>query len=271
MVEKITSKFITALPFDRGGEYVSTNFMNVCEEQGIRRFLTALYSPQPNGVAEKKNRIILDLVRSMLKSKHIPKDFWAEAVQCAIYVQNRCPHAKLENKTPQEAWSGRKPIVAHFKVFRSVAYGQIPDQRRTKLDDRRKKFVFIRYDEKIKGYKLMDPINKKVVVNRDVIVDEACEWDWEKSVEPTVVEQGKTTSIVELTNNGTNTSNDLPISDDEAEPRNQRTHTLKELYDSTGEVHLVCLMADIEDISFEEALIIKKWQTAIEEEIKAIE
>ncbi|GJT72153.1 retrovirus-related pol polyprotein from transposon TNT 1-94 [Tanacetum coccineum] len=75
------------------------------------------------------------------------------------------------------------------------------------------------------------------MVNRDVIVDEACEWDWEKSVEPAVVEQGKPTSIVELTNNGINTSNDLPISDDEAEPRNQRTRTLKELYDSTGEVY----------------------------------
>ncbi|GJS29010.1 retrovirus-related pol polyprotein from transposon TNT 1-94 [Tanacetum coccineum] len=108
-----------------------------------------------------------------------------------------------------------------------TAYGHIPDQRRTKLDDKSKKFVFIGHDEKTKGYKLMDPINKKAVVKRDVIIDEACEWDWEKSVEPAVVEQGKTTSIVELTNNGTNTSNDLPISDDEAEPRNQRTRTLQ--------------------------------------------
>ncbi|GKC48828.1 retrovirus-related pol polyprotein from transposon TNT 1-94, partial [Tanacetum coccineum] len=175
IVEKTTSKFIRALQSDRGGKYVSTKFMNFCEEQGIRR----------------------------------------------------CPHAKLENKTPQEAWSGRKPIVAHFKVFGSVAYGHIHDQRRTKLDDKSKKFVFIGHDEKTKGYKLMDLINKKAVVKRDVIIDEACEWDWEKSVEPAVVEQGKTTSIVELTNNGTNTSNDLPISDDEAEPRNQRTRTLQ--------------------------------------------
>ncbi|GJR15369.1 retrovirus-related pol polyprotein from transposon TNT 1-94, partial [Tanacetum coccineum] len=197
MVEKTTSKFIKALQSDRGGKYVSTNFMNLCEEQGIRR----------------------------------------------------CPHAKLENKTPQEAWSGRKPIVAHFKVFGSVAYGHIPDQRRTKLDDKSKKFVFIGYDEKTKGYKLMDPINKKVMVNRDVIVEEDYEWDWKKSMEPAVVELGKTTSIAELTNNGTNTSNDLPSSDDEAEPRIQRTRTLQELYDSTGE----------------------KWKTAIDEEIKAIE
>ena len=75
------------------------------------------------------------MVRSMLKSKDMPKEFWAEAVQCAVYVQNRCPHAKLANQTPQEAWSGHKPTVSHFKVFGSMAYAHVPDQRRTKLDD----------------------------------------------------------------------------------------------------------------------------------------
>ena len=187
-----------------------------------------------------------------------------------MYVQNRCPHAKLENKTPQEAWSGRKPVVTHFKVFGSVAYGHVPDHTRTKLEDKSKKFVFIGYDEKTKGYKLMDPINKKVVVNRDVIVDEASEWNCENSLEP-VVEQGRTTTILEPTNNVTNISDDIPSSDDEAEPRNQKTRTLQDLYDTTGEVHLVCLMADTEDISFVEAVRIKKWQTAMDEEIKAIE
>jgi hypothetical protein len=53
-------------------------------------------------VAERKNRSILDMVRSMLKTKNMPKEFWAEAVQCAMYVQNRCPHQILENKTLQE-------------------------------------------------------------------------------------------------------------------------------------------------------------------------
>jgi transposase InsO family protein len=82
---------------------MSTAFMNYYEEHGIKRFLTAPYSPQQNGVAERKNRTILDMVRSILKIKDMPKDFWAEAVQCAVYVQNRCPHAKLADQTPQEA------------------------------------------------------------------------------------------------------------------------------------------------------------------------
>jgi hypothetical protein len=75
----------------------------------------------------------------MLKSKGMPKEFWAEAVQCAVYVQNRCPHAT--DQTPQEAWSRIKPTVSHLKVFGSVAYAHIPDQRRTKLDEKSKKYV----------------------------------------------------------------------------------------------------------------------------------
>lgn len=103
MVEKATDRHIKAVRSDRGGEYTSIVFMKYCEEQGIRRFLTAPYSPQQNGVAERKNRTVLDMIRSMLKSKNMSKEFWAEAVQCAIYVQNRCPHSKLEDQTPQEA------------------------------------------------------------------------------------------------------------------------------------------------------------------------
>ena len=128
MVEKETGRHIKVVRSDRGGEYTSMAFMEYCEEQGIRRFLTAPYTPQQNGVVERKNRIILDMVRSMLKSKRMPKEFWAEAVQCAIYVQNQCPHAKLDDQTPQEAWSGQKPTISHLKVFGSVAYAHVPDQ-----------------------------------------------------------------------------------------------------------------------------------------------
>lgn len=75
----------------------------------------------------------------MLKSKNMLEKLWAEAVQGVVYVQNKCPHAKLEEKTPQEAWRRRKQSVKHLKVFGSMAYGHIPAQQRTKLEDRSKK------------------------------------------------------------------------------------------------------------------------------------
>lgn len=265
MVEKTIGRHIKAVRSDRGGEYTSAAFMKYCEEQGIKRFLTAPYTPQQNGVAERKNRTILDMVRSMLKSKKLPKEFWAEAVQCAIYVQNRCPHTKLDDQTPQEAWSGQKPTVSHFKIFGSVAYAHVPDQQRTKLEDKSKRYIFIGYDEKTKGYKLLDPISKKVVVSRDVRVNEASEWDWNNSTQ-TIIEVGESSTATPIT-----IPSDPETTDDEDAPRQPKMRTLHDLYDSTSEVHLVCLLADAENISFEEAVRDKKWKNAMDEEIKAID
>jgi transposase InsO family protein len=100
MVEKTTGKNIRFLRSNKGGEYLSNEFKSCCKNHGICRFFTAPYTPQQNGVAERKNRTILDMVRSMIKTKEIPKEFWAEAVRCAVYIQNRCPHTFLNNKTP---------------------------------------------------------------------------------------------------------------------------------------------------------------------------
>ncbi|GKG19942.1 hypothetical protein Tco_0379743, partial [Tanacetum coccineum] len=66
----------------------------------------------------------------------------AEAVDCAVYLLNRCPSKSLDNKTPQEAWNRIKPTVSHLKIFGSIAYS--------------------------KGYKLYNPVTRKVVVSKDV-------------------------------------------------------------------------------------------------------
>ena len=97
------------------------------------------------------------MVRSMLKTKGVPKEFWAEAVKCSVYIQNRCPHKHLNMKTPQELWTGYKPNVAHFRVFGSVAYAHVPDQQRKKLDDKSRKLVMFGYEDHTKAYRLYDP------------------------------------------------------------------------------------------------------------------
>jgi transposase InsO family protein len=86
MIKKSTGYYVQALRSDRGGEYLSNEFNAYYENQGVRRYLTAPYTPQQNEVAERKNRTILDMVRSMIKTKEMPKEFWAEAVQCAVYI-----------------------------------------------------------------------------------------------------------------------------------------------------------------------------------------
>jgi hypothetical protein len=100
-----------------------------------------------------------------------------------VYIQNRYPYAFLNNITLQELWSNHKPNVAHLKVFRSIAYGKILDPKRTKIEDKSKKYVFIGYSEKFKAYKLYDLIEKKLVISRDVELNEETLWDWKNQHE----------------------------------------------------------------------------------------
>ncbi|KAK4257721.1 hypothetical protein QN277_007276 [Acacia crassicarpa] len=177
-VEKESGCKIKAMRSDRGGEFTSKEFLEFCDHNGIRRPLTVPRSPQQNGVAERKNRTILNMARSMLKSKKMPKEFWAEAVATAVYLSNRSPTRSIWGKTPQEAWSGRKPGISHLRVFGSIAYAHIHDHKRSKLDDKSEKLILIGYDSNSKGYKLYNPNSGKTIISRDVEFNEEEEWNW---------------------------------------------------------------------------------------------
>ena len=121
-------------------------------------------------VAERKNKIIFNMEISMFKSKRLPKKFWVETIACTVYLSNRSPSRSVWGKTPQGSWSGRKPGITHLRVFGSIAHVHVPDESRAKLDDKSEKFIFIGYDNNSKGYKLYNPNNKKIVINRDVVL-----------------------------------------------------------------------------------------------------
>jgi len=76
-------------------------------EVGIKRETTTPYTPEQNGVAERKNRTIMEAVRAMLHDQSLPKFLWAEAANTTVYVQNRCPHQALGSKTPEEKFTAR--------------------------------------------------------------------------------------------------------------------------------------------------------------------
>jgi hypothetical protein len=95
-----------------------------------------------------------------------------------VYILNKCPTKKLESKVPEEAWSGRKPSVKHFKVFGSLCYKHVPDVKRSKLDDKSEFMIFIGY-HCTSAYKLVNPITNKVFLSRDVKVFESEAWDWD--------------------------------------------------------------------------------------------
>jgi hypothetical protein len=121
------------------------------------------------------------MVRTMLKEKKLPKEFWAEAVAYNVYLLNICPTKSVRNMTPQEAWSGEKPTISHLRVFGCVAYAQILKAKRKKLDDHEEKCIFIGSSETSKAYKIYNPITNKDAVSRDVIFSENEAWTWSEN------------------------------------------------------------------------------------------
>eukprot|EP00253_Pinus_taeda_P028506 PITA_28506 len=133
-VEKPSGHQILKLRTDNGGEYVKNTFINFCTENGIQMQHTVPYTPQQNGVAERKNRTLKEMANCMLQSKGPSLSFWAEAINCANYIINRTPTKVLKNITSQEAWSSIKPDVSHFRVFGSEAWAHIPDEKHKALE-----------------------------------------------------------------------------------------------------------------------------------------
>ena len=113
---------LKALRTDRGGEFTSTEFSNYCISNGIKRDLTAPYSPQQNGVAERKNRTVMSMVRAMLKAKDLPRELWGEATSTTLYILNRSLTKSLKGQNPHEKWTGRRPSVDHMKIFGCIAH-----------------------------------------------------------------------------------------------------------------------------------------------------
>ncbi|KAD5802841.1 hypothetical protein E3N88_14201 [Mikania micrantha] len=178
LVERESNCYIKVLRTDRGGEFCSSEFNQYCDKWGIRRELTIPYTPEHNGVVERKNRTIMGLTRSMLKHKEMLNHFWAEGVATAVYLLNRSPTKARPNKTPVEEWGGIKPSVQHLRIFGCVAYSLIPSQQRQKLDHRSEKCLFVGYSQQSNGYRLYNPISKKFSVQKHVVFEEDSTWEW---------------------------------------------------------------------------------------------
>jgi hypothetical protein len=169
---------LKALRTDRGGEFVSNMFSVFCNDGGIKHYTTTPYSPQQNGVVERRNQTVVEMARCLLKAMQVPPQFWGEAVNTAVYLLNRAPTKSLDSKTPFEAWHGRKPRVSHLKTFGCTASVKTVGPHLNKLVDRSKKMIFIGYESGTKGYRFYDPTTSKLVVSRDVVFMENQLWDW---------------------------------------------------------------------------------------------
>ena len=107
-------KKIKTLRTDQGREYLSEQFKDLCDEKGISRQLTIPGTSQQNGVAERKNRTLLDMFRSMMAQANLLISYWGDALLTATYVLNRVP-SKTIASTPYELWNNRKPDLSNLR------------------------------------------------------------------------------------------------------------------------------------------------------------
>lgn len=168
LVEKQTGRQIKILRSDNGGEYLSREFGTFLDAEGIKRELTVPHTPQQNGVAERANRTLVEMARSMIVHSGLDEAFWAEAVAAAAYLRNRSATKSLVDKTPYEVWTSKKPTVSHLKVFGSLAIAVDKTQSK-KFQSKGKELIMVGYSDTSKAYRLYNPASKRVIVSRDVI------------------------------------------------------------------------------------------------------
>lgn len=289
---------IQCLRTDRGGEFTSNEFSNFCSNQGIKRQLTTAYTPQQNGVSERKNRTLMNMVRCLLNGRNVPKMFWPEAVKWAAYVLNRSPTLSVKNITPEEAWSDVKPTVKHFRVFGCVAFVHVPSVNRKKLDNRSTRCVLLGVSEESKAYKLYDPVAKKIIVSRDVVFEESKGWNWDEKTQTGMIEMEDNNEEVgdvieehsssESSNNNSGESTNNDSTDEEVsegenhnEQSNRRARKKPEYLDDyiTGEEideqieqhNLAVFSTNNDPTTYEEAIKHEEWRKAMDQEIDSIE
>ncbi|GJR32522.1 retrotransposon protein, putative, ty1-copia subclass [Tanacetum coccineum] len=162
-VENQLGKTIKAIRSDRGGEYISQEFKDYLKAYGIVQQLTPPYTPQHNGVSERRNRTLLNMVRSMMSLTTLPLSFWDYALESAARILNMVPTKKVD-KTPYELWHGKVPNLSYLKVWGCEAHVKrhTPD----KLQQRSVKCIFVGYPKETMGYYFYYPPENKIVVER---------------------------------------------------------------------------------------------------------
>ena len=158
------------------------------EKCGIRHETSAPYTPEQNGVAERTNRTLLDCVRCMIISSGLPPTLWAEAVSYTTYVRNRVL-SRTSKITPFEHWNGRKPNVSDIRIFGSRAFVRVPDA--AKLDARSQEGIFVGRCNTQNASRIFIPDTRKIVVSKDVKIDEEVLYRDMKDLPPLTVNKSK--------------------------------------------------------------------------------
>ncbi|GJR13982.1 putative ribonuclease H-like domain-containing protein [Tanacetum coccineum] len=165
VIENLVDKKVKIIRSDNGTEFKNKVMDDFCREKGIKREYSVARTPQQNGVAERRNRTLIEAARTMLADSKLPTTFWAEAVSTACYVQNRVLVVKPHNKTPYELFRGFKPTLSFMRPFGCHVTILNTLDSLGKFDGKSDEGFFVGYSLSSKAFRVYNTRTKRVEEN----------------------------------------------------------------------------------------------------------
>jgi hypothetical protein len=157
---------------DNGTEFKNSQIEGFLEDEGIKHEFSSPYTPQQNGVVERKNRTLLDMARTMLDEYKTSDQFWAEAINTACYSINRLYLHRILKKTSYEHLTGKNPNVSYFRVFGSKCFILVKRGRKSKFAPKAVEGFLLGYDSNTRAYLVFNKSTRLVEVSCDIVFDE---------------------------------------------------------------------------------------------------
>ncbi|KAJ9535705.1 LOW QUALITY PROTEIN: hypothetical protein OSB04_un001143 [Centaurea solstitialis] len=171
-VENQTNLKVKVIRSDNGTEFKNSDINSFCDEKGIEKQYSAPRTPQHNGVAERRNRTLIEAARCLLADSKLPITFWAEAVNTACYVQNRILVVKSQGKTPYEIFKKKKPFIGFFKPFGCPCTILNTKSHLGKFDSKSEEGFLVGYATQCKGYRVFNSVTRIIEESDNVKCNE---------------------------------------------------------------------------------------------------
>ncbi|KAJ9565966.1 hypothetical protein OSB04_001932 [Centaurea solstitialis] len=172
-MEKLNNLFVRSIRSDHGTEFKNSTLETFFDRKGISQNFSSVRTPQQNGVAERRNRTLIEAARSMLSEANLATQLWAEAVNTVCYTQNRSLIVKRFRRTPYELFRNRKPSIEHLHIFGCVCYILNNKDNLGKFDSKSDDGIFLGYSAISKTYRVFNKRRQTIEETIHVRFDES--------------------------------------------------------------------------------------------------
>ncbi|KAJ9544564.1 hypothetical protein OSB04_024271 [Centaurea solstitialis] len=172
-MERLNNLTVRSIRSDHGTEFKNSTLETFFDQKGISQNFSSVRTPQQNGVAERRNRTLIEAARSMLSEANLATQFWAEAVNTACYTQNRSLIVKRFRRTPYELFRNRKPSIEHLHIFGCVCYILNNKDNLGKFDSKSDDRIFLGYSSISKTYRVFNKRRQAIEETIHVKFDES--------------------------------------------------------------------------------------------------